>query len=149
MEDYNTTIELNAKASQVFVALTQKVPLWWTEMFEGSAAQQNDVFTVRFGDNVFKTMEVTEVIDQRKVVWLVKQSLIAIPELKNQTEWVGTSIIWQIKQSNTTTQLQLEHKGLNANVECYQICANGWQQFTNSLKSYIETGKANPYKNLS
>ena len=148
MEDYQHTIQLKTDANQVFNALTKEIPLWWTEMFEGASNKKGQFFTVRFGENVFKMMEVKELVANTKVEWNVKDSLIAIPELKNQSEWIGTSIIWEIKPSSTLTVLKLTHKGLNQGIECYDICSEGWQQFINSLRTYIETGKGNPFKSL-
>lgn len=105
-------------------------------MFEGSVHQKEDLFTVRFGKHVFKTMKVQEIANNSKVVWQVKNSLIAIPELKNQSEWIGTTIVWEINAETDFTGLQLTHIGLNHSVECYDICSNGWQQFIQSLKLF-------------
>lgn len=35
---------------------------------------------------------------------------------------------------------------LNPGVECYEICANGWRQSTDSLKLFVETGEGRPFK---
>lgn len=146
MEDYSNIIKMNAPAGKVFDALTKEIPLWWTEMFEGSANKQNDTFTVRFGESIYKTMRVKELSGNSKVVWSVTNSLIAVPELKNQTEWIGTTIEWEIAPHENKTALLLTHTGLQPGIECYDICTNGWQQFTNSLKLFVETGKGNPFK---
>lgn len=146
MKDYQHSIELNAGANKIFNALTREIPLWWTEMFEGSSNERGQLFTVRFGDNVFKTMEVKELVTDVKVVWEVKDSVIAIPELKNQREWIGTRIIWEIKPGDNVCNLELTHLGLTPVIECYDICADGWQQFINSFKSHIETDQGNSYK---
>lgn len=132
--------------AKVFSALTNEIMLWWTTLFEGRADRIDDKFTVRFGDNIFKTMQVMELAEDAKVVWLVKDSLIAVPELRNRKEWIGTTIIWEIIPGETHTQLRLTHIGLNADVECYALCKAGWKQFLNSLKTYLETAKGNPYK---
>jgi len=103
-------------------------------------------FTVRFGDSVYKTMQIAELVPKAKVVWYVKASLIDIPELENKTEWAGTTIVWEIQQHGETTLLHLERQGLNQTIECYEMYSNGWQQFTNSLKLYVETGTGSPLK---
>ncbi|WP_144281978.1 SRPBCC family protein [Chryseobacterium echinoideorum] len=146
MENYSNTIQLKATTDKVFNALTNEIPLWWTEMFEGSANREGSSFTVRFGDNVYKTMCVEELVHNSNVVWYVEKSLIAVPGLKKQTEWIDTTIVWEITEKGNSTELHLTHIGLNPNVECYDICTNGWQQFTNSLKEFVETGKGNPYR---
>ena len=115
-------------------------------MFEGSANNKNDAFTVRFGEAIYKTILVKEITNNLKIVWSVTDSLINIPELKNQTEWIGTSIEWEIIQQGSKTELLLTHIGLRPDIECYDICTTGWKQFTNSFKLFVETGKGNPFK---
>lgn len=144
MENYHQKLLINTSTDKLFDALTNGIKHWWTTMFEGSANKTNDIFTVRFGDSIFKTMQVEELITNAKVVWNVKNSLINIPELKNQSEWIGTTIVWEINNIKGHTELQLTHLGLHPNIECYQICASGWQQFTGRLKSYAETGIEEP-----
>lgn len=146
MENYSTIIKLNTTADKVFNALTTEIPLWWTEMFAGLADKQGETFTVRFGENIYKTMQVQELSDNSKVIWQVKDALIAIPELKNQTEWIGTTIVWEIIPQEKNSELKLTHIGLRPNTECHEICSNGWQNFTDSLKLFLETGKGNPFR---
>lgn len=146
MHNYTTFIRLHASADKVYNALTQEIPLWWTEQFEGFSHIENKLFTVRFGPHVHKTLRVKKLTLCSEIIWEVTDSLIDIPELSNQTEWIGTTIIWNISHKGTNTELQLIHIGLIPETECYDICSDGWRQFTESLKSYIENGKGIPYK---
>ncbi|UTX48576.1 SRPBCC domain-containing protein [Chryseobacterium sp. MA9] len=146
MNNYTTTIELKASAENIYEALSHQIPLWWSELFTGVSAQEGDVFTVRFGDHIHKTISIKEAISNSRLIWSVDDSLIAIPELKNQTEWIGTRIVWEMKQKENSSLLQLTHVGLNPTVECYTICSGGWNQFIGSLKLFLETGTGNPYK---
>ncbi|MGL6125993.1 SRPBCC family protein [Chryseobacterium artocarpi] len=146
MDNYTNIIEVKTKADKAYKALTREIPLWWTDMFEGSSAEVDHVFTIRFGENIHKTMRVEETVIDSKVIWYVEDSLIALPELKNQTEWIGTTIVWEIEKRENTTLLHLTHIGLKPSVECYEICSNGWLQFLSSLKLFLETGKGTPYK---
>jgi len=146
MNNYTTTIELKASAENIYEALSHQIPLWWSELFTGVSAQEGDVFTVRFGDHIHKTISIKEAISNSRLIWSVEDSLIAIPELKNQTEWIGTRIVWEMEQKENSSLLQLTHVGLNPTVECYTICSGGWNQFIGSLKLFLETGTGNPYK---
>lgn len=146
MENYTATVTINTTASQLFNALTQEMPLWWTEMFEGNATEVGSSFTVRFGENVFKTMRVEELVSNVKVVWHVEDSLINIPELNNQKEWIGTTIVWEMEEKGDDVALKLTHVGLGPEIECYEICSSGWQQFISSLKAYLETSVGTPFK---
>lgn len=146
VEDYIHEIKVNSTADRIYHALTQEIPLWWTEWFEGSSSEAGNLFTIRFGEQIHKTMRVRELTANAKVVWSVEDSLIALPELKNQTEWIGTTIIWEIEGKKEISQIKLTHIGLNPAIECYEICSNGWLQFIGSLKKFLETGEGTPYK---
>jgi hypothetical protein len=146
MNDYTYTIEVSATANQAYEALTHQIPLWWSEMFTGSSSETGDAFTIRFGEHIHKTFRVREVKPDSKVIWYVEDSLIALPELKDQTEWIGTMVAWEIEQKENNTLIKITHIGLHPEVECYEICSNGWIQFLGSLKQLLETGKGSPYK---
>lgn len=146
MDDFKKTISIQATDNRVYDASTNCISEWWTEMFEGISNEQGQTFIIRFGANVFKTLLVQELETYKKVVWFVTASLIDIPELKNKTEWINTKIIWEISSKDKQTELQLTHYGLTPEVECYNICENGWHNFTNSLTDFINTGIGKPFK---
>ncbi len=146
VENYMSTIEVATTVEKAYNALTREISLWWTEMFEGSSLHTGDLFTIRFGDNIYKTMQVKELSPCSKVIWFVEDSLIALPELKNRTEWIGTTIIWEIEPKEDDTRIKVTHIGLNPDIECYEICSNGWIQFLGSLKLFLETGEGKPYR---
>ncbi|MEL7586202.1 MAG: SRPBCC domain-containing protein [Prolixibacteraceae bacterium] len=142
---YKRSFSLNASDEKIFESILN-IPLWWTEMFEGTADRQGGKFTVRFGSSVFKTMVVEELTPNKKIVWNVVDSVIDIPELNNKTEWIGTKISWEISTYQDKTVLELKHIGLTPKIECYTICENGWNGFTESLTEFINTGKGKPFK---
>ena len=146
MENYQNTITLNANANTVYEALTKHIPQWWSELFEGTSDNEGATFTVRFGDNIYKTFEVTALEADAKVTWLVADSLIDLPQLTNKSEWIGTHITWEIKAQGNSTLLQLTHVGLTPVIECYEICQAGWSQFLASFKAFAETGNGMPFK---
>ena len=134
------------EAEKIYDALMNSIPNWWTEMFEGSSNQEGHSFTIRFGTNVFKSMVVEELISKKKVIWNVTDSLIDIPDLKNKAEWINTKIVWEISSKDGRTILHLTHFGLTPKIECFNICQDGWKNFTDSLTEYINTGIGNPFK---
>lgn len=143
-QDYYNRFKVKACVDQVFNTLTENITSWWTQDFSGSSNTLQAEFTVRFG-STFKTMSVIELIPAKKVVWLCVDSLIDIPELNNNNEWKGTTIIWEINKENLQTKISLTHLGLTPQVACYAICEKGWESFLQSLKAYIETGKGMPF----
>jgi hypothetical protein len=146
MADYTRTFEVNTKVNKIYHALRYEIPLWWTEMFEGSAVGPGDNFTVRFGNSVYKKISVADLVPDSKIVWHVEDSQIAVPGLRNQKEWIDTVIEWNLTSTKNNSRVQLIHIGLHPGIECYDICKNGWQQFTDSLKLHAETGKGDPFR---
>jgi hypothetical protein len=146
MNDYKQEISFdNVEHSSIYNALTSEIPRWWTDSFSGVSDMQNGVFTVKFGEGIFKTIRV-ESLTSSNIVWMVEDALIRIPQLQNQTEWIGTKIIWEIISEGPGTILRLTHIGLNSKFECYDICSDGWKEFAQSLKAYLETGEGFPFK---
>lgn len=147
--NFQHEIMVTASVEKVFESITNEIPLWWTEVFEGASGKLGEIFTVRFGFSIFKTMRVEELIPYKKVRWLVTDTLIDIPGLKNKRDWLNTNIVWDFRQENTGTIVRVTHIGLNPDIECYGICSTGWRQFCDSLKLYLETGSGLPYKEPS
>ncbi len=145
-DNFQHEIIVTASLEKVFESITNEIPLWWTEMFEGASSKLGEIFTVRFGSSVFKTMRVEELIPNKKISWLVTDTLIDIPELKNKREWLNTTIVWEFREDNTRTIIRVTHIGLNSTIECYGICSTGWRQFCDSLKLYLEKGSGMPFK---
>lgn len=142
--DYQCLFVFDLPAYKVFQSLTADIPEWWSRQFEGESDRADHVFTVRFGSS-FKTMLVRELIVNKKVVWEVREAHLDIPGIENRTEWVGTTIVWEIIEEDEVSRLVLTHKGLNSSLECFEACENGWDNFTGSLSDYLNTGRGQPY----
>lgn len=142
--DYNNSFTVNKTASEVFEALTQKIDKWWSTDFEGSAANVGDEFTVRFG-KTFKTFTIEQLHANEKIVWRCTAQLIDHPDINNQSEWVGTSIIWTLGTSDFSTKVNMLHQGLAPGVECYAVCEKGWDSFIASLFALLEGGDGLPF----
>jgi len=145
-ENFELKLEITALPENVFNALIHKIPYWWSEIFEGSADQTGESFTVRFGPSIFKTCRVDELIQNQIVIWYVTGTYLDIPGLKNKQEWLDTTIVWELRPNLENTSVRLVHLGLNAGIECFEICQAGWKQFCGSLKSFCEQGQGSPFK---
>lgn len=140
---------LNAPPLAVYDALTteQGIKGWWTPDCEvGSAVGDKSVF--RFDDMV-DVMRIDALIPGREVRWhVVQQDNHLSDVLGNNTEWVGTDIVFQLSEhEDGGTILHFRHDGLTPDLACYQICNNGWTHFMRtSLPSLLETGHGHPFK---
>lgn len=138
-QDFTTTLLSEQTPKQVFNAINNPKN-WWPGKIKGNSARLNDEFEYRYKELHFSKQRVVEIIPDKKVVWLVTESIINYAEDKN--EWTGTKICFEISVKDHKTQLRFTHLGLDPNIECFDSCSNSWSQIIQqSLFSLIATGK--------
>ena len=63
-----------------------------------------------------------------------------------ERELGGTTPVFTLSQdSSGGCDLRFRHEGLSPQLECYEMCRAGWDQYLPSLRDYIATGTGNPY----
>ena len=141
-QDFTTTIVVDQSPKQVFDAISN-VRGWWSEEIEGGTTKLNDVFDYHFKDVHRCKMQLVELIPDQKVVWLVLDNYFSFT--KDESEWKGTKLIFEITPKNGKTQIRFTHQGLVPEYECYDICENAWTKYIQeSLRGLITTGKGMP-----
>lgn len=137
--NFTTTILVNESPKNVFNAINN-VRGWWQGEFEGTAEKLNEEFSYRMETFHFSRQKVVELIPDRKIVWLVTESDLSF--LKQRSEWTGTTISFEITETDNGTQVLFTHHGLLPDVECYEACSSGWTGLIQkSLVSFITSGK--------
>ena len=140
--DFNTSFSVDQTPNEVFNAVNN-VRGWWSERIDGGTEQLNDEFTYQRWELHKCTMKLIEVIPGKKVVWLVLDNYFSFT--KDQTEWVGTKIEFEISEKDGKTELHFTHRGLVPAYECYDICFDAWTSYIKgSLKDLVTTGKGQP-----
>ena len=77
------------------------------------------------------------------MVWLVLDNHFNFT--KDESEWTGTKITFEVSRKGDTTEVHFSHVGLVPEYECYGVCSNAWGSYINgSLRSLIATGKGRP-----
>ena len=119
----------------VYDALSTREGLsrWWTNNTHGDG-KLGGVLQFRFGAGGFD-MKVVELHPSRRVLWEVVDG----PE-----EWIGTKVIWELKQDGDYTIVLFKHQGWKEPVEFMHHCSTKWAIFLMSLKSLLETGRGTP-----
>jgi hypothetical protein len=141
-QDYTAAILVKATADKAFHQINQ-VAAWWTENIEGSSEKLNDVFTIRFGAETFVTIKIVESIPGKKVGWSVTDCYL--PWLTDKREWMGTRMVFELSAEGDSTRIQFTHFGLEPQVECYDGCVKGWNQyFVDSLSRLLNDGQGLP-----
>jgi len=140
--DFSTTLLVNQTPKEVFDAVNN-VRGWWSEEIEGRTDKLNEEFKYHYEDVHRCQMKIIEFVPDEKVVWLVLDNYFNF--IKDESEWKGTKISFEITEKDNKTQLQLTHLGLVPQYECFEICRDAWTNYIqNSLHSLITTGKGMP-----
>jgi len=141
METKNFQSSISAKISAgEAIKKISKVPEWWGITFSGNSERQNDKFVVKMGGDSFFDFTVSELIPDKKVVWLVTNCYM--PWCSDKKEWAHTKLIFDLSENNGVTTLDFTHEGLTPEIECYKDCETGWTHWIRtSLFSYFTTGK--------
>lgn len=154
--DFTTTIVVDNSPKEAFNAINN-VRGWWSEEIEGPTKKLNDVFNYHFEDIHRCQIKLIEIVPDKKVVWLVMENYfkpgifgdaankLPAGAIADQTEWVNTTIHFEISEKGGKIQIRFTHKGLVPEYECFEICENGWNHYIReSLLGLITTGKGQP-----
>lgn len=143
-QDFTVTFLADKTPEEVFNAVNN-VRGWWIDHIEGNSEKLNDEFAVRFADIHYSKQKLIELIPSSKIVWLITDSQLNF--LQDKQEWNGTKISFDITKKGDQTELRFTHIGLVPKIQCYNDCSNAWQDYiSNSLVSFVTTGKGQPYK---
>ena len=129
----------SSSLDDTYKALTTLAGLsgWWTTDTRGESNKVGGVIQFRFGAGGFD-MEVLELDSRKRVEWLV---------VDGPQEWVGTKVIFDLRQEGDWTIVLFKHQGWKEPVEFMHHCSTKWAVFLLSLKSLLETGKGRPAPN--
>lgn len=140
--DYRTSFTVEATPQEVFAAVTD-VRGWWAQDIDGATAEVGDEFVQRYGDVHHCRIRVTEAVPGRTVSWLVVENHFSFTE--DTAEWTGTTITFDITETEGGTELAFTHRGLVPDYECYEVCSTAWSFHVNSsLRNLIATGVGAP-----
>ncbi len=142
-QGYATSFVVPSTPGEAFDAIND-VRGWWGRDVEGSNDAVGDEFTYRVGDIHYSRLKVLERIPNEKVVWLVLENRMNF--VSDRTEWVGTTINFEIAEKDGQTEVRFEHLGLVRQYECFDVCSDAWGSLMrSSLPSLITTGTGHPY----
>jgi len=143
---YKTSVTINRNSESVFNAIIQSVQSWWGNTND-TVSKIGDEFTTSF-DKTFWKFKISELKPNTRIVWnCIDARHIHTGYDRIEKEWIGTSVEWNLEQKSLNeTLLNFTHNGLVQELNCYEICTPAWEMFvTQSLKSFIETGKGMPH----
>ena len=94
---------------------------------------------VRFGGPGWTDLRVDRLDCPRRIEWTcVAQDN---PSFDPSDEWVGTTIGFELRETQGGTELELTHHGLGG-LDCIGMCERGWRHHVGeSLKALVERGE--------
>ena len=135
--DFAATLSFNAPAEAVFEALTTSsgIARWWTSWtsVSGSGLAGGEL-TLEAGDYDPLILRVDEANRPSVVRWVPTSSPIP--------DWVGTTITFDISPNESGgSRLHFRHARLTPQLECFDMCRKGWDQYLASLVDYVDRGE--------
>ena len=103
----SVTIEVSKSPDDVFNHIINDVSRFWPEDFEGKSAKLNDEFVFTTGDSHYSKNKVVELIPNKKVVWLVTESI----RKTDNFDWTGTKMIFELTWKGNKTLVQFTYDG--------------------------------------
>lgn len=142
MQNFSVSFTTDRSPADVFAAITQP-RAWWFQEIAGDADHLGAVFYHHYQDLHHCVMQVTELVPSEKVVWHVLYNRFSF--VKDEREWIGTDIVFDIVPHGGRTELRFTHVGLVPAYECYQVCADSWTTYiATSLRDFVARGSARP-----
>jgi uncharacterized protein YndB with AHSA1/START domain len=140
MGDYNRTIQVSATPERVFGTLTTAAEFgaWWAPA-AGSAAEGGELRVTFDGIEQPLVLRVKQATRPSAVIW----DVVACDFLP---DWVGTTPAFTLSASGGGgCAVEFRHEGLSPELDCYEMCRAGWDQYLPSLRDYLQSGTGNPY----
>jgi hypothetical protein len=139
---YTTSFMVDQTPDAAFAAIND-VRGWWSGEIKGNTQRLGDEFTYRYEDLHLSKQKITESVRGRRVAWKVLDGYINF--VQDKTEWLGTTITFDISKHGKQTEVRFTHVGLVPEFECFDSCSNAWGFYiNNSLRDLITTGKGEP-----
>jgi uncharacterized protein YndB with AHSA1/START domain len=136
---------VHAPLAQVYAALATETGVrgWWNQRAK-IAPDVGGESSYRFhkGGNDIQMRFRNAALDPRGTV---EWSCVA----NDNASWVGTTVRWTLTPTPEGTAVKLDHAGFDdalASTDGYRMVVGGWRHFVGSLKSYVETGKGQPFE---
>ena len=132
-------IIVRGDVGDVFDALTEQSGYngWWSKDCE-IAKRPGGESKLKFnkeGNIVSMRFRVDEIVPGRSVRWTCTGH--------DMPSWIGTTLRWDLASDDPRTEVSFEHGGWKG--EAPDPVVQGWRHFLGSLRSFVETGKGDPW----
>ncbi len=119
--NYAVAIEVAKSPDKVFHHVVNDVSKYWPEEMEGGCTKLNDEFVFKSGDSHYSKNKVVEFVPDKKMVWLVTDSIRKTDNYK----WTGTKMIFELTPKGNHTLIKFTYDGIvleNEYDRLVQVC---------------------------
>jgi hypothetical protein len=139
---YTTSFLVDQTPAQAFAAIND-VRGWWSQRIDGPTHQLGAEFHYDNDELHQATFRIVELVPDQRVVWKCLDNHFGFTT--DTTEWIGTTVEFDVALENEGTRVTMTHVGLVPDYECFEVCVNAWGGYIDgSLKALITTGTGNP-----
>src|SRR4030095_8879146 len=117
---YSVEIELSKTPANVFNRVTD-LTKWWPEEFIGDGIKPGAEFSLKTGDGHYSKNKVIELVQDKKLVWLTKEST----RKSDGYDWSGTKFVFELSPKGDKTLLKFTYDGIvleNEKERLAQLC---------------------------
>ncbi len=118
------------------LSTTEGIAGWWGDTI--GSTDEGGTFEVGFGSDRRIVLTVA-LVDHRRVEWTVKHA-------PHTPEWVGTTIVFDLTPAGGGTEMRFCHHGLSPQLECFDMCHEGWTHYLTSLVDFVDLGEGHPFR---
>jgi len=139
MPDIRHRVVISAPRESVYQAVATKegISEWWTRDGVRGESSEGSRLQFFFGQpEPAAVMEITQLDPNSHVSWSC---------VEGADEWVGTTIGFDLTESDSDTVVMFSHDDWRQQGEFMAHCSARWAYFLLSMKSYVETGRGTPF----
>lgn len=136
--EYGFTTKAAPEAIYSAVSTPDGIRAWWCKDCDISTevGGRHDLRFDKQGTLVRMGFELTELSPGRRVAWKCVAN--------DNPVWVGSTLTWSVEPDGEDSKLTLVHDGFAGGGPPYEMTAEGWHRFVDSLKAVAEGRVGNP-----
>ncbi|MET0298856.1 MAG: SRPBCC domain-containing protein [Flavitalea sp.] len=130
-QSFSKTILVDQSPSEVFNKL-KNVRNWWTGIHGETITGESDILSEEFSFNAgggmhYSKHKLIEFEQDKSIAWQITDSKLDF--LKDKSEWIGTTIRFDISREGDKTKVVFTHVGLVPEFECFENCTTAWSAY--------------------
>lgn len=145
MSTIESRVVIRSNLADVYAALTTEAGVrgWWNQRarIHPEVGGESTYQFSKGGSDVRMRFRNAVLDPAGRVVWQCLDN--------DNASWLGTTVRWSLRPVEGGVEVRLAHEGFDeafADTEGFRMVTGGWQHFTTSLKSFVESKAGQPFE---